>query len=194
MLETDAVYDENGNLLEVKEVYSDNGEVSFELSYKYDKNNNVVYSYENSGYFIDEDTLEYDSKGKVIKDTFTTSSGAEGYFEYTYDSKGRKTKSVYYYYSGPDMTFNDTTTYTYNKKGYLTKSISESKSGSKTVNTYKYNSDGNMYYYSSDDYDENGFVDRYEYKYEFDEYGVMLVGYIKYPDSDEWYDMSELGD
>ena len=41
---------------------------------------------------------------------------------------------------------------------------------------------------------EDGTVNRYKYKYVYDEYGEMLTGYILYPNSKEWLDMSELGD
>ena len=193
-LKTNVEYDENGNLLKVKEVYADNGEVSFSFEYKYDGNNNCIYAKEYDGYDNIEKNVEYDDNGREISYINVNSSGSIAKGTYVYDSKGRKIQSSYSYGTEDKSYYGDTTTYTYNKKGYRTKTVAEYLDGDKTIYTNKYDSAGNNYYCTMDEYDADGKVERYKYKYEYDEYGEMLTGYIQYPNSKEWLDMSELGD
>ena len=194
LLKTNSEYDENGNLLKVKEVYADNGEVSFSFEYKYDGNNNCIYAKEYDGYDNIEKNVEYDDNGREISYINVYSSGSIAKGTYVYDSKGRKIQSSYSYGTEDKLYYGDTTTYTYNKKGYRTKTVAEYLDGDKTIYTNKYDSAGNNYYCTMDEYDADGNVERYKYKYEYDEYGEMLAGYIQYPNSKEWLDMSELGD
>ena len=193
-LKTDIEYDENGNILKTKEVYADNGKVNLSYEYKYDNYNNRIYEYADHGYYTEEINTEYDSEGRRISYTSLHSDGNTSKSEYTYDSKGRKIKSVYTYSRENIILSGDTTTYTYNKKGYRTKVVTEHLDGYKGIEVDKYDSAGNYYYGIQDEYFEDGTVNRYKYKYVYDEYGEMLTGYILYPNSKEWLDMSELGD
>ena len=92
-LKTNVEYDENGNLLKVKEVYADNGEVSFSFEYKYDGNNNCIYAKEYDGYDNIEKNVEYDDNGREISYINVNSSGSIAKGTYVYDSKGRKIQS-----------------------------------------------------------------------------------------------------
>ena len=75
LLESNIVYDENGNILDVKEHYADNGEVTFSQSYKYDENNNRIEADLNTEYEKSEETREYDNAGRLVKISKKTDDG-----------------------------------------------------------------------------------------------------------------------
>ncbi len=195
LLESNTVYDENGNILEVKEHYADNGEVTFSQSYKYDENNNRIEADLNTKYEKSEETREYDNAGRLVRISKKTDDGHSSLSEYVYDAKSRLSESTYEYgMEGEGTLFADLTTYTYNTKGYCTKIVSESRDGYISVDTYKYDKKGNLYASVKEETFANGNKSKYQYKYEYDEYGEMTAGYIRFPGEKEWIDMSELGD
>ena len=80
---TEFEFDENGN--ETKMVY--NGYDSFVVTMEYDADGNMTYSRQEytDGSSVSEEYFEYDSEGRVIKDSETTKSGdSESSFTITY--------------------------------------------------------------------------------------------------------------
>lgn len=190
---SNAEYDENGNMIFVDETNAKTGDITFRFNYEYDKDNNLVSQHSDYGTWDEDTTFEYNSKGLLISRKSVNSVGTKMEWAYKYDSKGRMSESDYSY-SSDSYSSSDTTKETYDKNGYKTKTEMLNDTGYKCVYTYKYDSEGNQYYYTLDETYIDGTTATYEYKYEFDEWGVLLAGYIKYPYDDEWIDMSELGD
>lgn len=83
-------YDSNGNVIHRKEEYVSNSTRIVESYFKYDTNNNLVYSRENDV----EKNYDYDSNNNLIHEKHSDST--EFWYEYEYDSENRISKITCY--------------------------------------------------------------------------------------------------
>ena len=193
MFITVAEYDDNGNMLEVREINADTNELSFKQTYEYDKDNNPVKYVLDSNDLLQTYSYEYNSKGYVTAYYSYSSDSGEYLFEYTYDKNGRnvetkgEVETLYYSYRYTEKT-------TYDKKGYMLKSVKDYDDGVQVIDTYEYDKDGNNTYYCNEQITVDGESSKYEYKYEYDKLGDMTDAYIKMPGDSEWYNFDDIGD
>ena len=90
------VYDEKGNLKEIKHLKQDNT-LEYKFLYKYDElgNNIEVVGYNPDGSTMDKETYEYDEKGNKIKSVLYIENKISEIQEFKFDSKNRLIKECY---------------------------------------------------------------------------------------------------
>ena len=177
-------YDKWDNL--IAETFTYDSQESIIASYKYDKNNNLIevvrpdstdYGYEIiESYFYDED--------KKIKCVKSYSNGQSTTTEYIYNESNQLIKEVNTFGYDSSSTDNnvsillntdpDSIEYYYNAKGQIIKSIAKYSNENDAVNTYEYDSHGNLIKIDI----SGGFFGIQAQQYEFE---YMLV-YIPYDD------------
>ncbi|MGN0553929.1 MAG: tetratricopeptide repeat protein, partial [Oscillospiraceae bacterium] len=158
-------YDNNGN--KVKHIqYTPDGKENFNTEWQYDSNNNCISCIDNFDSSNQQEwKWEYDSSGNRIKETYTLtdteysifsetmyeSSGnktewiSNDYHEkYEYDSDGRRVKEYRKSkYGNSEDEWDEVQTFRYNSNGELYEHVYEYSYGDK--HTYRYNSNGELY-------------------------------------------------
>lgn len=193
LLETTVKYDKYGNFTEVKEVVAKTKETVFIRESKYDADHNLTYRYLNGKDYSETSTYEYDSKGRVVADTYDTSYDCHIKDKYTYDSNGRKVgKDCNYLYGS--WGYDYVSEMSYDSNGFLLSNVETYSEGYKYIMNYEYDKSGNRTYWSREELYTDGKSAMYEYKTEYDKLGGVLNEYIKFPGEDEWYNFDDLGD
>ena len=141
-----------------------------------------TYRYENGKAQL-QDRYEYDEDGRMIKDSYYSSSDGSLslMWEYTYDENGRRLTSVFSnYYSGA-LSSRSVTTYEYDSDGRMQRSKEvDSETGETTIGTYTYDKYGNQLLYVTVRNGEE--ISRSVYEYAYMENGV-LTGAVSKLDS-----------
>ena len=133
------------------------------VTYKYTSKKTTITTKYVDGTPEEKEVLEFNSKGRLLKETSYKGGKKTGTWKYTYWDNGNDKKCVYETVEG------DKTVMEYNKKGLITKDTYTSET-SKHVSTYKYNSSGlvsertDKYTFTSDAGDETT-TTTYTYKY-----------------------------
>ncbi len=132
-------YNDKGNLIEINQYNADGGLVSKKV---YDGKENLLDSKEyfsSDGNVTGRTTNRYDDKGRLIE---TEEYNVNGTFKYTYryDDRGNLIEENHYNTNG-NLDDKNTLTYRYNEKG---NKIEETHYDGGSVSFYRYNNNGNL--------------------------------------------------
>jgi hypothetical protein len=125
-------YDSNKNIIEVIR-YTLKGKIIGKTNFKYDANNNLIYTHSLDGFSEDEQTYRYDTRNNIIQEIMNSTNPAfKGCKVFRkFDTNG---KLLRYEYNGADKTF-ICITYSYDNNGNLVERIDYNKKNEPAILT-----------------------------------------------------------